>query len=98
MKHCITVLFAAAATATAAPDRSGPAALKDEELKSAYLHCDRLATAAFLDAGDAASCSLVYEELKQRLFSGDFQLLLDWWQGQRTAAMKPQGDIARRRK
>lgn len=98
MNQCLIVVLTAAAGATAAPDRSRPAALTDEELKSAYLQCDRLATAAFLDTGDAASCSIIHEELKQRLFGGDFQRLLDWWQAQRTAAVEAQGDIDHERK
>ena len=98
MKHGLAVLFAAAATATAAPahaapERSGLAALTAEELKSAYLECDRLAAATFLNAGGAANCSVVHEELKQRVFDGDFQRLLDWWQVQRTAPRTAQGEI-----
>lgn len=105
MKHCLAVLFAAAAAATgtavpadAASERSGLAALTAEELKSAYLECDRLATATFLDGGGAAICSEVHEELKQRLFEGDFQRLLEWWQAQRTAARKAEGEIVPTRK
>jgi len=98
MKHCLAVLFAAVATATAAPghaapERSGLAALTAEELKSAYLDCERLAAATFLDAGGAAICSMVHEELKQRLFEGDFQRLLDWWQAHRIAPRTAEGEI-----
>ena len=95
MKHCLALLFAAAVTAQAAPDRSSAAALTPEELKSAYLACDRLAGSTFLDAGGAANCSLVHEELKQRVFGGDFARLLDWWQRERVAAAPARGEIAR---
>ena len=90
MNHRLALVAAAAAIAHAAlaqavPDRSELAGLSVEELKSSYLQCDRRTTVAFLDAGEAAGCSVLYEELKQRVFGGDFERLLDWWQGQRTA-------------
>ena len=84
MNHFLALLFAVAtATAHAAPDRIGPAALTADELKVAYLDCERLATAAFLGGADAANCSLIHEELKERVFGGDFARLLAWWQAQR---------------
>jgi hypothetical protein len=97
-QHWLAVLFAAAASAHAASDGSEPAALTLDKLKSAYLDCDRRATTAFLDAGDAANCSLVYEELKQRVFGGDFEHLLAWWQSQRGADMNAKSRIARERR
>jgi hypothetical protein len=99
MKHFLIALFAAVAvTAHAAPERTEPAALSAEELMLAYLECDRRATAAFLDAGDAANCSLFYEELKQRVFGGDYDRLLAWWQRQRVAGMNTESRTARPRR
>jgi hypothetical protein len=60
------------------PDRS-PA-----ELKQLYLACDQAATAARLSMADAIHCSIVSEELKQRVFQGDFNQLLAWWKTQRS--------------
>ena len=59
----LAVLFVVATTAHAASDGARPAALTPDKLKSAYLDCERRATTEFLDAGDAANCSFVYEEL-----------------------------------
>jgi hypothetical protein len=50
-----------------------------EQLKSSFLACDRLSQETALDSGTAAQCSVVYEELKQRVFAGDFERLLAWW-------------------
>jgi hypothetical protein len=58
-----------------------PAALAQaspEQLKAAYLQCDRLVRSAPLDSGTAATCSVIYETLKQRVFDGDFHRLLAW--------------------
>jgi hypothetical protein len=97
-QHCLAVLFAGAAATHAASVGSGPAAPTLDELKSAYLDCDRRAATAFLDAGDAANCSLVYEELKKRVFTGDFERLLAWWQAQRGVDMNARSRIAGERR
>ena len=55
--------------------------LKDasiDELKSAYLSCSGAAVSGRLNTGGITQCSVVYEELKQRAFGGDFAKLLDW--------------------
>jgi len=48
------------------------------ELKSAYLACDREALGGRDDTGLIMQCSVVYEELLQRGFGGDFYKLLTW--------------------
>jgi hypothetical protein len=67
-----------------------------EQLKSTFLQCDRLSQETALDSGTAAQCSVVYEELKQRVFAGDFERLLAWWRvetkgtaAQETASASP---------
>jgi hypothetical protein len=67
-----------------------------EQLKSSFLACDRLSQETALDSGTAAQCSVVYEELKQRVFAGDFERLLAWWRvetkgavAQETASASP---------
>lgn len=64
--------------APAAPERSLPRATP-EQLKSAFLQCDRMSRTTVLDFGTAAQCSVVYEALKQRVFAGDFERLNAWW-------------------
>ncbi len=49
-----------------------------DELKGAFLACDRAANGARLDTATIMHCSVVYEELKHRAFGGDFERLLAW--------------------
>jgi hypothetical protein len=84
----------AASPAPAAPARSAPNALAAkpldgataDELKAAYLHCDRLARTEEFDGAAAAACSVVYEALKARVFGGDTERVIAWMQQQRAAA------------
>lgn len=48
-------------------------------LKREYLKCDRAAAEGRLDMPSAVRCSLLYEELRDRVFDGDFDALLAWW-------------------
>lgn len=48
-------------------------------LKREYLKCDRAAAEGRLDMLSAVRCSLLYEELRDRVFDGDFDALLAWW-------------------
>jgi hypothetical protein len=56
------------------------------QLQLTYLQCEEQAQAALLDSATAASCSIVYEELKQRVFGGDFNRLHAWWRQQQVRA------------
>ena len=76
------VLAAAAAAASAHSDRSQLANVPVEQLKVAYLDCDRKASRAVLDLGSAKACSLTAEELLQRGFAGNFDRLLAWWRSE----------------
>jgi len=49
------------------------------ELKTVYLSCEKAASRTILDMAAAAFCSRYAEELLQRGFAGDFNLLLAWW-------------------
>ncbi|VTU22441.1 hypothetical protein H6CHR_01789 [Variovorax sp. PBL-H6] len=62
-----------------APDRRHLASVSVEALQRTYLECDRVATHTLLDLGSAAHCSMVGEELKHRVFDGDFDRLIAWW-------------------
>ncbi|MCW5634904.1 MAG: hypothetical protein KIT17_16335 [Rubrivivax sp.] len=57
-----------------------------EQLKAAFLHCDRLATTEQFDADAAAACSVVYEALKARVFDGSTERLITWMRQQPAAA------------
>jgi hypothetical protein len=79
------------ATPVTAPAATPPfSRATPEQLKSTYLQCERLAQATPLDFGTAAHCSMVYEELKQRVFAGDFDRLLAWWR-QESKAVAAEG-------
>lgn len=70
--------------------------LKDashDELKSAFLVCDRAAARGQLDNVTVQLCSIVYEELKTQVFDGDFERLLAWWR-LRPAAGAPHSEPA----
>jgi hypothetical protein len=71
----------------AQPPDGNHAAVEREvhNLKAAYLRCDRAATERLLGAGDAATCSVIYEELLKVGFGGDFERLLAWWHAERVA-------------
>jgi hypothetical protein len=49
-----------------------------EELKGVYVGCEQAAAANRLDGDDVMYCSLVYEELKERAFGGEFRRIKSW--------------------
>ena len=53
-----------------------------EELKRAYLWCNSAAAMGRLRTVDIAQCSVLYEDLKNRAFQGDFERLLAWSRAQ----------------
>jgi hypothetical protein len=68
----------ASAIAHEGPPRGVAEAVSIEELKFAYLSCNRAAMDGHLDKATIMQCSVVYEELKRRAFGGDFEKLLAW--------------------
>lgn len=89
MRNIQAIPLAFALLAVAAHAEPGPLTGQTiDQLKATYLDCDRRASIAMLDFGDAASCSLVHEELRQRGFGGDWNRMLAWWKSQRAAAEK----------
>ena len=60
--------------------------LTSAELKRVYLDCDRASSTARLGMHQATQCSVVHEELKQRVFGGNFDQMLAWWREQRGVA------------
>ena len=75
----------AVAPAVARADRGQPDAATIEQLKRAYLECDRHAMKGVLSQGDAAWCSSVHEALKARAFDGDFDRMLAWWKSNKVS-------------
>jgi hypothetical protein len=55
------------------------------ELKRGYLLCNYAAISGRLNSAAIPQCSILYEELKQRAFGGDFYKLLAWSKAQRSA-------------
>ena len=49
-----------------------------DRLKGAYLECERAAVSDRLPTGEIMLCSVIYEELKQRAFDGDFLRMKVW--------------------
>lgn len=77
----------AAAQVRAAPP-AAPVAMPanaEGQLERAFWACDRAATNAALDSGEAMTCSVVAEEFKKRRFGGDFGAMHAWWQRSRLA-------------
>ena len=63
---------------TALPDTDiGKLPLSD--IESAYWDCDYASTTGLMNGNDAAVCSLMFEELKNRKFNGDFSKFTYWW-------------------
>jgi hypothetical protein len=54
-------------------------AIPADALKREYLKCERAAAQGIQDFSTALSCSMLYEELRQRVFGGNFNALLGWW-------------------
>lgn len=52
-------------------------------LKALFMQCAAQANRQVLDFDNAATCSIGYEALLKRGFSGDFQALMAWWRTQR---------------
>jgi len=63
----------------AEPDRAHLADISVEQLKGAYLECERRASRMLLDVDDSTACSMLHEELRQRGFGGNFRRMLAWW-------------------
>lgn len=76
---------AAPARTLTGPDRSHLQRTSADVLKRQYLICERAATERVLDGSSAAECSMVYEELRERIFGGNFNALNTWWHGVRGA-------------
>jgi hypothetical protein len=61
-----------------ADDPSGISSMSVDELKSVYLRCEQATTIRRLNGGDVMYCSLVYEQLKEKAFGGEFRRITYW--------------------
>jgi hypothetical protein len=53
------------------------------DLEDAFWVCDYLATTR--GVSDIGTCTTIYDALKERRFSGDFDKLVDWWRQNKVA-------------
>jgi len=53
--------------------------LAEPDLKLVYLRCCEASERGLLTFEEAARCSQAHEVLKQNVFGGDFEALLNWW-------------------
>jgi hypothetical protein len=49
-----------------------------EKLKDVYQGCEQAAKTGRLNGSDVMYCSLVYEELKEKAFGGEFRRIRSW--------------------
>lgn len=53
--------------------------MSEQDLKGLYLSCSNASSKRLLDMGEAIVCSTGAEELKNRIFLGNFEETLAWW-------------------
>jgi hypothetical protein len=72
------------------PARSAdiPAA-SSEQLRAAYLECDRVTSTTSVGPDYMSACAEIGAVLMHRDFGGDLQRQLEWWRSARTA-MRPE--------
>jgi hypothetical protein len=76
------ILFSLAAPAAQSQSAGSEREASIDDLKRAYLLCDREALGGRLTNGAIMQCSIVYEELMRRAFGGHFDKLLAWSRAQ----------------
>src|SRR5262245_26744822 len=64
------------------PARAAIERLSEHEIKAFYARCSQEAADRKLDGGEAMSCSIGYDVLLNKHFSGNFNLLLAWSRAQ----------------
>lgn len=73
-------LMSCSLSADGQPGREEVAGLSAEQLKTSYLMCERRASREILGFEDAVVCPHISEALKHKVFGGDFDKLIEWWQ------------------
>lgn len=79
-------LLVAAVHATEAGNALRTDRMSIETMKSVYLECERSASGGRQGTGEAMYCSIVYEDLKQQAFGGEFQRIRTWLASQSAPA------------
>jgi hypothetical protein len=87
----IALLASATAVCATSPDLSR---VDSGELERTFWDCDERATRELLSAGDGALCVMVGDALKERLFDGDFDLMLAWWRASKDAEHARRRDVS----
>ncbi|MEX0954101.1 MAG: hypothetical protein WDZ83_02685 [Rhizobiaceae bacterium] len=64
--------------AARADEPSRISSMSIDKLKGVYLGCEQAAKSGRLNGGDVMYCSLVYEELKEKAFEGEFRRIKSW--------------------
>lgn len=54
--------------------------MSEPVLARAFLRCDREARARVLSLDDGARCAMAWDALLRRVFAGDVDALIAWWQ------------------
>ena len=87
--NAAAALLVAASLVAVAPRVAAQASIGAElrmaELEKAFWACDHAATVGRIDSGTASTCSVLYENLKQRKFNSDFNAMLAWWRQHKEA-------------
>ena len=82
MALCL-LAFAATAVSTMAqtvpPNREAIAGWSSADLRSAYLHCDRVSREVVMDVDSMSACVAISDVLLHRDFHGDLNKQLNWW-------------------
>jgi hypothetical protein len=53
------------------------------DLEKAFWACEGGAKSGLVDMGSAADCSIVYEQVKERKFKGNFNTFMVWWKAEK---------------
>lgn len=72
------IIFAFGVIHAVSDEPSNIRSMSIDKLKGVYLGCEQAAQASRLNGGDVIYCSLVYEELKERAFEGEFRRIKSW--------------------
>lgn len=72
--------------------------ISESQLKESYLRCSDAAVAGALQSGEIAVCSIVYEQLLERAFGGDFMALLSWSRSRGQDVLTRRAPVGNRRR
>lgn len=69
-------------------------AASSEQLRAAYLECDRMTSRQSVGPEYMSACAEIGSVLLHRDFGGDFQRQIDWWKHARAAGRSEQEALA----